>query len=196
MAGWSGRPRGKPPGTTSATSDKRQGRPPGSIAERRRPASERPSVILWDLQQAAKDKSKRGLEILTQCMEDTTADWNTRLKAVELLWERGYGRPQQSIDMNLNHNFAEVPAVMGLDQWLERKGQPVGHDAWLLEHQKAKGTQTAAPTGKRTSEPPSAQAGHPERSSKGSGPVLDLTAEDPLLTAVDPTEPPPPGKLN
>jgi hypothetical protein len=85
---------------------------------------------------------------------------------------------------------------MGLDQWLERKGQPVGHDAWLLEHQKAKGTQTAAPTGKRTSEPPSAQAGHPERSSKGSGPVLDLTAEDPLLTAVDPTEPPPPGKLN
>jgi hypothetical protein len=125
--GWTGRPRGKPAGTTTENSGTRQGRPPGApTVNRPRPASERPSVVTWDLQQAAKDKSARGLEILTQCMEDTGADWNTRLKAVELLWERGYGRPQVSVDMNLHHNFCVAPDTMELGQWLERKGQPEG----------------------------------------------------------------------
>jgi hypothetical protein len=151
-------------------------------------------VVLWDLQQAAKDKSQRGLEILTQCMEDTEADWNTRLKAIELLWERGYGRPQVSVDMNLHHNFCVAPDVMELGAWLERHGQPEGPagDAWLLEHQKAKGTQTAAPTERRTSDAPSTQAG-----SSSGPPTIDLQAEEAPLLDRDPTEPPPPGsKLN
>ena len=167
-------------GNPEGSSKGRRGRPPGQKPHR---------VVLWDLQQAAKDKSKRGLEILEQCMEDTTCDWPTRMRAFEMLWERGYGRPQQSIDMNLNHNFAEVPAVMGLDQWLERKGQPMGHDAWLLEHQKAN---QPATTEKRTCDGPSEAAG-----ASSGPPVIDLKAEEALLLAKDPTEPPPPGsKLN
>jgi hypothetical protein len=138
--------------------------------------------VTWDLQQAAKDKSKRGLEILEQCMEDTTCDWNTRLKAIEMLWERGYGRPQIQAVIETNHNFCIAPEVMELGQWLERKGQPLGDDAWLLEHQKAKAaTQPAAPTEKRASGPP----------------TIDLNAEEALLMDADPTCPPPVGvKLN
>ena len=171
--GTSGNPQGYSKG--------RRGRPPGVKPH---------PVVLWDLQQAAKDKSKRGLEILEQCMEDTTCDWPTRLRAIELLWERGYGRPQVSVDMNLQHNFCIAPDVMPIDAWLERKGQPVGAagDAWLLE-QKAK---TAGPTERRASEPPPTQAGH------ASGPpVIDLQAEDPMLLDKDPTAPAPAGaKLN
>jgi hypothetical protein len=146
-------------------------------------------VVLWDLQQAARDKSERGLAILVECMEDAEADWNTRLRAIELLWERGYGRPQVSVDLNMTHSFAEVPQVMSLEEWVARKGQPQGDDRWLLTQQRASGV--AAPQEKRTSGGPSAPAG------ASSGPVLDLQADDPLLTAVDPTKPPPAGsKLN
>jgi hypothetical protein len=123
-------------GPPKVKSGRPPGRPPGSIIQRRRPASERPSVVLWDLQQAAKDKSKRGLEILQECMEDTTCEWPVRLKAIEMLWERGYGRPQVSVAMNMNHNFAVVPEVMGQAEWLERKGQPVGHAAPGKTHQR------------------------------------------------------------
>ena len=62
-------------GNPEGSSKGRRGRPPGQKPHR---------VVLWDLQQAAKDKSKRGLEILEQCMEDTTCDWPTRLRAVEV----------------------------------------------------------------------------------------------------------------
>ena len=101
-------------GNPEGSSKGRRGRPPGQKPHR---------VVLWDLQQAAKDKSKRGLEILEQCMEDTTCDWNTRLKAVELLFERAYGRPQIQAVVETNHNFCIAPDVMELDLWLERKGQ-------------------------------------------------------------------------
>jgi hypothetical protein len=111
-------------------------------------------------------------------MEDTTCDWPTRLRAIELLWERGYGRPQVSVDMAVNHNFCIAPDVMPIGEWLERKGQPVGAagDEWLAQ---------------QTSEPP-AGVGH------ASGPpVIDLQAEDPMLLDQDPTAPPPAGaKLN
>ena len=54
---------------------------------------------------------------------------------------------------------------------------------------------TSRPTGDRLFEGRrgwrAAVAGH-----SSGAPVIDLTAEDELLTAVDPTEPPPPGKLN
>ena len=118
--GTSGNPQGYSKG--------RRGRPPGVKPH---------PVVLWDLQQAAKDKSKRGLEILEQCMEDTTCDWPTRLRAIELLWERGYGRPQVSVDMAVNHNFCIAPDVMPIGEWLERKGQPVGAagDEWLAQQQ-------------------------------------------------------------
>jgi hypothetical protein len=151
---------------------------------RGRPAGQKPHrVVLWDLQQAAKEASKRGLEILKQCMEDTTCDWNTRLRAIELLFERGYGRAQISAVIESNHRFVVAPDVMDLDQWLERKGQPAGAagDKWLEAHA----------TEKRTGDGPSTQAGH-----SGGPPTIDAVAEDNLLLDVDPTAPAPAGKLN
>jgi hypothetical protein len=132
---------------------------------------------------AARDKSKRGLEILEQCMEDTTCDWNTRLKAVELLWERGYGRPQVSVDVNTTHNFCIAPDVMELGVWLERRGQPIGEpgDAWLAQQRRV-----AAPTEKRSSDAPGTQAG-----ASSGPPTIDAVAEDALLLDKDPTAPAP-----
>jgi hypothetical protein len=148
--------------------------------------------VLWDLQQAAKEASEEGLEILKGCMRDETCDWPTRLRAVEMLWERGYGRPQVSVAMNMTHAFAEVPQVeTDVNVWLARKGQPEGPegDAWLLEHEKGKGAGRVATTEKRTGEAPASVAEAPEHSSKGKRePVmLDLEAEDPLLLDPDPT---------
>jgi hypothetical protein len=128
------------------------------------------------------------LEILTACMEDTEADWNTRLKAVELLWERGYGRPQVSVDVNTTHNFCVAPEVMELGAWLERRGQPPGPegDEWLRQRM------VAAPQEKRASDAPAQAAG-----ASSGAPTIDAVAEDALLLDPDPTMPRPPGsKLN
>jgi hypothetical protein len=38
--------------------------------------------------------------------------------------ERGYGKAEQKADVTMVHNFAEVPQVMPLKQWLETRGQP------------------------------------------------------------------------
>jgi hypothetical protein len=178
----------------------KNGRPPGPPTNfRGRPLGEKPrSVVLWDLQQAAKEASEEGLEILKGCMRDETCDWPTRLRAIELLWERGYGKPQVSVAVNAMHSFAEVPQVMSQDDWLRRRGQPEGDpegDSWLARQ---RGLPGSAPSEKRTSDGPSTQGG-----ASSGPPVIDLPsirtqeAEDPLLTAVDPTEPRPLGsKLN
>jgi hypothetical protein len=79
---------------------------------------------MWDLKQAARSHSEEGMQILLQCMRDRKADWNTRLKAIELLWERGYGRPEQHGDVNVSHRFVIAPNTMAIDEWLANKGQP------------------------------------------------------------------------
>jgi hypothetical protein len=138
---------------------------------------------------AARAKCQEALEFIYQTMRDEAESRDTRLRAAGMLLERGYGKAKEMLDVSMVHSFAEVPQVMELGEWLARKGQPAGEagDAWLL-----KGTQTAAPLEKRASDAPSAQAGHSTE-----GPTIDLEAEDALLLAEDPTEPPPPGsKLN
>jgi hypothetical protein len=88
---------------------------------RGRPAGQKPHrVVLWDLQQAAKKHSKEGLNILLGCMRDPKADWGHRLRAIELMWAYGYGKPQVSVAVDTTHRFAYavVPAVMSKEAWL------------------------------------------------------------------------------
>jgi hypothetical protein len=112
--------------------------------------------------------------------------------------ERGYGRPDVHADVSVTHAFAEVPQVMTQDEWLRRRGQPEGPegDEWLRQ----RGGGVAAPSEKRTSGVPSAQAGHSSGQVSNAGrqpPTIDLEAEDALLLDPDPTAPRPPGsKLN
>jgi hypothetical protein len=143
--------------------------------------------VLWDLTQAARAKCPEALEFVYETMRDTDESRDVRLKAASILLERGYGKAKEMLDVSMTHSFAEVPQVMGLNEWLARKGQPPGADGdeWLRQRG---ATGVATIPEKRTSEAPSARGGPP---------VIDLQAEDPLLTAVDPTEPRPPGsKLN
>jgi hypothetical protein len=44
--------------------------------------------------------------------------------AASIMLDRGYGRPKEHVDVETVHNFAEVPQVMPLKQWLETRGQP------------------------------------------------------------------------
>jgi hypothetical protein len=165
------------------------GRPPGIIAQKRTPASERPAVIMWNLKQAMRALCPEARDVVERCLK--SEDERVALLAAQIAFERGYGKPEQHADVNVTHSFAEVPQVMSEAEWLRRRGQPEGPegDEWLRQRG---ATPVAAIPQKRTSEAPSAQARH-----SSGPPTIDLTAEDALLTAVDPTEPPPPGsKLN
>jgi hypothetical protein len=163
--------------------------PKGSSAlqrSRRQALGERPAIVLWDLKMAARAHCPKALQRAVELLDDE--DKRVRLAAIEIVLERGYGRAEVHADVTLTCNFAEVPEVMPVDEWLRRKGQPAGAagDEWL-ERQLAK-----PEPGKRTSEPPSAQAGH-----SSGAPTIDLKAEEALLLDADPTAPPPPGsKLN
>jgi hypothetical protein len=155
---------------------------------RGRPPGQRPhAVILWDLKQQMRALCPKARDVVERCLN--SEDERVALLAAQIAFERGYGKPEQHADINVTRNFAEVPQVMGQAEWLARRGQPEGPagDEWL-QRQLAKPEPEPE---KRASGPPTGAAGH------SSEQVLDLTAEDPLLTAVDPTEPPPPGrKLN
>jgi hypothetical protein len=115
-------------------------------------------------------------------------DGRISLAAIELILAYGYGRPVQEAVVDMNHNFCVAPETMQLDEWLSRRGQPrtPEGDKWLLENM------ARVEAEKRTGGLPT---GTGEAVSRPT--TIDLEAEDPLLTAVDPTEPPAPGtKLN
>jgi hypothetical protein len=140
-------------------------------------------MVMYDLRAAARSYSEEGMRILIECMKDTKAEWPVRLKAIELLWERGYGKPEIRAAIETEHRFVVAPQTMPVGQWLERKGQPAGQegDRWLE-------SQRATPPERRASEAPTAATGH----SSGAQ-VIDVAAEDPTLLDPDPTCPPPPG---
>jgi hypothetical protein len=158
------------------------GRPPGQVSNpkgmRSRPPGEKPrSVVLWDLKMAARSHSEEGMEILLGCMKDEAADWGQRIRAIELLWAYGYGRPVQEAAIDVTHKFAVVPAVQTKEDWL----------ASVAEEQAAKRGRTA----------PASEARKGVGDAVPQPETIDLTAEpDPRLDP-DPTAPAPAGsKLN
>jgi hypothetical protein len=166
------------------------GNPKGHSEERRNWTPSK-TAQYWDLKRAMREMCPEATEVVRKCLK--SEDERIALTAAQIAFERGFGKPEVHADVTLMCNFAEVPAVMPLGQWLERKGQPEGDDRWLLEHQAKQGPGgVAAPQEKRSTGAPADAAG-----ASGGPPTIDLQAEDPLLTAVDPTEPRPPGsKLN
>jgi hypothetical protein len=115
---------------------------------------------MYNLRQAARSYSEEGLNIALQCMRDDNADWSQRLRAIELIWAYGFGRPQVQADVNISHSFCVAPNTMEINEWLERKGQPVGvGDEWLQAQKRAEGL-PAPSEEKRTGESPAGVAGH------------------------------------
>ena len=118
--------------------------PLGSSKGRRgRPPGQKPStVVIWDLKMAARKHCPKALQRIAECLDDE--DKKVRLMAAQIMLERGYGRPEQHVDAEVTHNFCVAPDTMPLDQWLARKGQPVGAsgDEWLEKHQQSKPART------------------------------------------------------
>ena len=116
------------------------GNPLGSSKGRRgRPPGQKPStVVIWDLKMAARKHCPKALQRIAECLDDE--DKKVRLMAAQIMLERGYGKPEQHVDAEVTHNFCIAPQTMPVDQWLARKGQPVGAsgDAWLEKHQQSK----------------------------------------------------------
>jgi hypothetical protein len=87
-------------------------------------------AVQFDLRMAARNYGQEALDFMVACMRDETLDKDTRLKAAALIHDRGYGKPEQRGDVEINHNFCVVPQTMELREWLENKGQ-VGPSRWL-----------------------------------------------------------------
>ena len=125
------------------------GRPKGIVGSPRgnhgRPLGQRAAAFVrYDLKQAAKSHCEEGLQVVLACMRDPTTDWSHRIKAVELLWAYGYGRPQVTVEVDTTHRFAVVPAVLSKEEWLK-------------EAEVTRAEQAA----KRASEARSGEMGHP-----------------------------------
>jgi hypothetical protein len=122
--------------------------------------SEKPAVCLWDLRQAAKRHSEEGLNIILGCMNDPAADWSHRIRAVELLWAYGYGKPVQEAAIDVSHKFVIAPEVLPVDEWVATKGQGWAAHCKELE-EKLAAAEGRLPAEKRTSESRSGETGHP-----------------------------------
>jgi hypothetical protein len=130
----------------------RRGRPPGQKV---------PRVVVWDLKQAAKAMCKEALLFIRATMRNEAINHDTRLRAAQILLERGYGRPEVTAEIDVNHRFAYalVPEVKS-------------REAWLRDAEVTRAEQAA----KRTGESPTGVAGH---STEERPPVtIDLEVEE------------------
>ena len=84
--------------------------------------SRRPSKLPADIREAFKAKAPEALEVLTRCLQ--SGDDRIAMMAAQAILDRGYGRPTQSIDANINEDpvryFAEMPEKCATtEEWLE-----------------------------------------------------------------------------
>ena len=75
-----------------------------------------------DIREAFKAKAPEALEVLTRCLQ--SADDRIAMMAAQAILDRGYGRPTQSIDANINDDpvryIVELPKKSATTQeWLE-----------------------------------------------------------------------------
>jgi len=75
-----------------------------------------------DIREAFKAKAPQALEVLTRCLQSD--DDRIAMMAAQAILDRGYGRPTQSIDANINDDpvryIVELPKKSATTQeWLE-----------------------------------------------------------------------------
>ena len=75
-----------------------------------------------DIREAFKAKAPEALEVLTRCLQSD--DERVAMMAAQAILDRGYGKPTQSIDANINDNpvryIVELPKKSATtEEWLE-----------------------------------------------------------------------------
>ena len=75
-----------------------------------------------DIREAFKAKAPEALEVLTRCLQSD--DDRVAMMAAQAILDRGYGRPTQSIDANINDDpvryIVELPEKSATtEEWLE-----------------------------------------------------------------------------
>ena len=75
-----------------------------------------------DIREAFKAKAPEALEVLTRCLQSD--DDRIAMMAAQAILDRGYGRPTQSIDANINDDpvryIVELPEKSATtEEWLE-----------------------------------------------------------------------------
>ena len=63
-----------------------------------------------ELRAAAQEVSLEGLKVLTVIMRDEKAPQNARINAVQAIWDRGFGKPDQQHRVSGQINFAHLLA--------------------------------------------------------------------------------------
>jgi hypothetical protein len=77
-----------------------RGRPPKSLEERELAAQER--KVIADVKAAARELTQDAIDTLKDAMKAPNAPWAARVAAAGHILDRGWGRPQQQIDANVN----------------------------------------------------------------------------------------------
>ena len=75
-----------------------------------------------ELRAAAQEVSLEGLKVLTGIMRDEKAPQNARINAVQAIWDRGFGKPdQQRVSGQIN--FAHLLAEFSQSRAIEEAGE-------------------------------------------------------------------------
>jgi len=76
-----------------------------------------------ELRAAAQEVSIEGLKVLTGIMRDEKAPQNARINAVQAIWDRGFGKPDQQHRVSGQINFAHLLAEFSQLQAIEEAGE-------------------------------------------------------------------------
>lgn len=55
-----------------------------------------------DIKQAFKDLTPKAIETLQKILDDDDAKYADKIKAAEIIMDRGYGKPTQAVDLDVN----------------------------------------------------------------------------------------------
>jgi hypothetical protein len=97
-------------------------RPPNTS---RRLQPKTPHQVAYDLREQARSWCPAALQVVVKCLDDP--DSRVRLTAASILFERSYGKAPVTADLNVNHNYVEVPAVLTEEQWLKQMQEMRAH---------------------------------------------------------------------
>jgi hypothetical protein len=76
-------------------------------------------VVRFNLKMAMRELCPRAVGVVRECLN--SADEKVRLMACQIAFERGFGRPEQHADVNINANFIVAPAPLSEAAWLAKR---------------------------------------------------------------------------